>query len=379
MSHRSAGTILVAGGGTGGHVFPGIAVAHALSAMADVRIVFVGTARGIETRVVPREGFELELLDVEPMKGGGPARAVRGAIVASRAMVSAVALLTRLAPGAILCTGGYAAGPISLAGAALGVPLAVLEPNSVVGLANRLLAPLARRAFVAWDGAVPAFRTRAVRLLGVPVRKEFSPSTYASGATSRVLVLGGSRGAAALNDRLPEAIAFAKRTCPAIEVLHQAGRDDVEGVRKAYARERVTSVEVVPFLDDVAAELARTDLVVARAGAVTLAELCAVGRPSLLIPFPFAADDHQAKNALALAAQGAAVAIRQEAADATRIGRELARVLGDDALRRHMADTARSLGKPSAADDIARELLALGEIPGRAGGTVAPSAAGEVN
>jgi len=200
-------TVLIAGGGTGGHVFPAVAVAESMEALADVDVVFCGTARGVEARVVPARGWRLELLDVEPMKGGGPARAVRGALVAARATVHALGLVRSLRPKAVLSVGGYASGPVSLAAALLGVPVAVMEPNSVVGLANRLLAPFAKRAYIAWDEAGARFRPRARRDYGVPLRAGFAPKPYAARGTLRVLVLGGSQGAAALNERMPEVMA----------------------------------------------------------------------------------------------------------------------------------------------------------------------------
>ncbi len=362
MSARK--TILIATGGTGGHVFPGIAVADALRALADVDVTFVGTPRGLETEVVPSRGYALEVLDVVPMKGGGPARAVKGALVAARETAKAVALVRRLAPSAVLSVGGYAAGPVSLAAAALGVPLAVLEPNCVLGLANRLLAPFAARAYVAFDRTAAPFRKGRARLLGVPLRSGFTPHAYEPSATrARVLVMGGSQGAAALNERLPEAIARALRSVPRLEVVHQAGRGRDEAVREAYAREGVASARVVPFLDDVARELVRADVVIARAGAVTVAELTAVGRAAVLVPFPHAADDHQAKNASALEKVGGAICIRQESADAVRIARELTRLFDDAPLRVRMADASRAHGRPTAASDVARDLLALAKVP----------------
>jgi UDP-N-acetylglucosamine--N-acetylmuramyl-(pentapeptide) pyrophosphoryl-undecaprenol N-acetylglucosamine transferase len=366
-------TIVIAGGGTGGHVFPGLAVADALEKLADVEVVFVGTAKGLEHRVVPARGYPLELLEVAPMKGGGVARAVRGGLVAARAMGDAAKLVARLRPSAVLSVGGYAAGPVSLASALRGVPLAVFEPNSAVGMTNRWLAPFARRAYVAWEDAGARFRKGAARVLGVPLRAGFVARPYAARGTSRVLVMGGSQGAAALNERLPQAIALAAQGLAEISVVHQAGRDRDADVKKAYAREGVSqssNVLVAPFFDDVATQIAGADVVVARAGAVTVAEIAAIGRAAILVPFPFAADDHQAKNAEALARAGGAVAIRQEAADSVRLAREIVRLLSDDALRVKMAEAARAHGRPGAAIEVAADLLELAKIPlGRAQGS----------
>jgi UDP-N-acetylglucosamine--N-acetylmuramyl-(pentapeptide) pyrophosphoryl-undecaprenol N-acetylglucosamine transferase len=357
-------TVLIAGGGTGGHVFPAVAVAESMQALADVDVVFCGTARGLEARVIPARGWRLELLDVEPMKGGGAARAVRGALVAARATVSAVRVVRALRPRAVLSVGGYASGPVSLAAALLGVPLAVMEPNSVVGLANRLLAPFARRAYIAWDEAGARFRPRARRDYGVPLRAGFGPRPYAPRASVRVLVLGGSQGAAALNERMPEVIARLADVA-GLEVVHQAGRDRDVSVRAEYARQKVQHVTVVPFIDDVARALEDADLVVARSGASSLAELTAVGRAAVLVPFPHAADDHQAKNAQALARAGGAICVRQDAADVTRLATEMGRLIRDEHARVAMADASRACGKPGAARDVASDLLVLAGVAER--------------
>jgi UDP-N-acetylglucosamine--N-acetylmuramyl-(pentapeptide) pyrophosphoryl-undecaprenol N-acetylglucosamine transferase len=353
--------IVIAGGGTGGHVFPGLAVASALRALADVEVVFVGSPRGLEKDIVPARGHRLELLDVEPMKGGGVRRAVRGAFVASRATWRARKLVKELSPVATLSVGGYAAGPMALASRLAGVPLAILEPNGVLGLANRLLAPVAKRAYVAWPRVAARFSERVVRSFGVPLREGFRPSPYRAHGTARVLVMGGSQGARAINEVMPEAIAELSSRVSNIEVIHQSGKDHDEALRAKYAEHGITA-DVRPFLDDVAGELARADLVIARAGAVTVAEIAAVGRAAIFIPFPFAADDHQRSNADALASEGGGVCIIQKDATAARIAQEIAALLGDDARRQAMADAARNAGHPNAAADIAEDLLQLAHV-----------------
>lgn len=340
-------------------MFPAIAVAEAMQRAADVDVVFCGTDRGVEARVVPARGWKLEKFDVEPLKGGGLGRAAKGSLLAARATGRAFGLVRRARPRAVLSVGGYASGPVSLAAALMGVPLAVLEPNSVAGLANRILAPFARRAYVAWDSAAACFRVDARRLVGVPLREGFAPVPYEPRATPRVLVMGGSQGAAALNERLPAAISLVARTISALEVMHQAGRDRDREVRERYARQGIRFATVVPFIDDVARAIAEADVVVARAGAGTLAELTAVGRASILVPFPRAADDHQAKNAESLAATGAAICLRQDAATPETIAAALTGLLCDTRERRRMADASRALGKPYAARAVAIDLLAL--------------------
>jgi UDP-N-acetylglucosamine--N-acetylmuramyl-(pentapeptide) pyrophosphoryl-undecaprenol N-acetylglucosamine transferase len=356
-------TIAIAGGGTGGHVFPAVAVAEALQALSEVDVVFFGTERGLEARVVPQRGFELETLRVEPMRGRGIAPGLRASAIALRAVGESLSRVRRVRPRALLSVGGYAAGPVSLAAAALRIPIAVLEPNSVVGLTNRILAPMAKRAYIAWDEAGSAFRARAVRSFGVPVRPGFTPRPYVSnGSSLRVLVMGGSQGAALLNERLPEAIGrIAARSTAAPRVLHQAGRDREAGVRAAYARTHARDAVVVPFIDDVAGAIAEADVVVSRAGAGAIAEITSIGRASVLVPLPHAADDHQTKNALALVRRGAAACIPQDEAGADRLAGVMERLLGDEGARVAMADAARNAGRPHAARNVASDLLRLAE------------------
>jgi UDP-N-acetylglucosamine--N-acetylmuramyl-(pentapeptide) pyrophosphoryl-undecaprenol N-acetylglucosamine transferase len=353
-------TVLIAGGGTGGHVFPAIAVAEAMQSLADVAVVFCGTARGLEHTVVPARGFRLERLHVVPIKGGGPAKAARGALVALRATAESLATVRAVRPSAVLSVGGYAAGPVSLAAALAGTPLALLEPNGVAGLSNRLLAPLAKRAYLAW-GQAAGFRRKSVRRYGVPLRPGFAPRPYLPGGEFVLLVLGGSQGAAGLNERLPAALAQVARSHP-VKVVHQAGRGRETSVRESYDRLNVPGATVTAFIDDVASAIARADLVVARAGAVTLGEISAIGRAAVLVPFPHASDNHQARNAEALVREGAAVAFTEADADADRLATEILRLLADAGTRVAMADASRRLGRPDAAYDVAADLLALAGI-----------------
>jgi UDP-N-acetylglucosamine--N-acetylmuramyl-(pentapeptide) pyrophosphoryl-undecaprenol N-acetylglucosamine transferase len=355
--------VLIAAGGTGGHVFPGIALADALVARADVTPVFVGTVRGFESSVVPTHGYTLETFEVSAIMGGGPIRAIRGAASAAGSLAHAVRFLRARAPAVVIGIGGYAAGPVAMAAIVLGVPLVIVEPNSVMGLSNRLVAPLARRIYIAWGEVRVRLGRAEVRRYGVPLRAGFVPRRYEATDTRRVLVLGGSQGAQALNERLPEALG--RLGLAHLEVLHQAGEGKEASDREAYLRANVRGARVVAFSSRPEDDLAWADVVVARAGAGTLAEIAAVGRASLLIPFPHAADDHQAKNAAAYAREGAAMWVRQNAADSTRIGIEVARLLADGALRERMAARALSLGQPEAAGRIADDVLQLAGITGK--------------
>jgi len=354
-------TVLIAGGGTGGHVFPMIAVGDAVRALdASARVVYCGTSRGLEARVIPEHGGELEMLRVLPLRGGGVRAFLKGVTRAAGSIPEARALVRRLRPDVVLSVGGYAAGPVSLAARFSGVPVTMLEPNSVLGLANRLLTPFAARAYVAFPEAERFLRPSVVRRSGVPLRRAFSPAPYvAKGDPLTVLVLGGSLGAQALNALVPKAIAAAKRRGVSLSVVHQTGRDREAEVHALYTELGVESVSVVPFIDDVAAAIGAADVIIERAGASSLAELCAVGRASILIPYPFASDDHQHKNALSLARQGAAVALEQSYATPARVANELERLARDPERRVRMAHAAGALGKPEAASFVARDLLNL--------------------
>ncbi len=350
-------TILFAGGGTGGHVFPMIAVADAVRALRpDVDIVFVGTARGLETKVVPERGYRLELVEVAPLRGGGVRGAVEGVVVAARAIPRARALLLRLAPRAVFSIGGYAAGPVSVAARTLGVPVALMEPNAEAGLANRLAAPLVARAYTAFTESDRYFSRKVVLRTGVPLRAGFAPVAYARSGDLRVLVLGGSQGAQSLNETVPRALS---RLGFGIRVTHQCGAGRDAAVRALYAELRMADrASVVPFIDDVPRALAAADLVVGRAGANAVAEICAVGRPSLLVPYPFAGD-HQRHNAASLVREGAAVCVLAAEATVERIAAEIERLVAKPETLPAMAEAARKLGRPAAARVIAEDLLAL--------------------
>jgi UDP-N-acetylglucosamine--N-acetylmuramyl-(pentapeptide) pyrophosphoryl-undecaprenol N-acetylglucosamine transferase len=355
-------TVLIAGGGTGGHVFPMLAVGDAIRAVErDADVFYVGTARGIESRVMKERGEDLELLDVAPLRGGGVRGFLSGMVRAARSLPAARKLVARRRPDVVLSVGGYAGGPVALAARMMGVPLAILEPNGVLGLSNKLLVPVIDRAYTGFGDLDRRLRGDVARAFGVPLRRAFERSTYQPEAGRlRVLVLGGSLGAVALNQAVPAAFAKLVAEVPRATIVHQTGRGRSEEVRAAYAAEGITTAaRVSDFIDDVASELASADVVIQRAGASSLAELCAIGRPSILVPFPFAADQHQLANARSLEKAGAAVALPQAEATSERLARELLGLANDPARRERMAECAAREGKPEAARDIALDLLEL--------------------
>ncbi len=354
--------ILIAGGGTGGHVFPMVAVANALRAeREDTELLFVGTGRGIETRVVPDAGYDLKRLNVLPLRGRGLGGFVRGAARAIAIVPEARRLVRQFAPDVVFSVGGYAAGPVSVAARSCGVPVTLMEPNAVAGFTNRLLRPFICRAYVCFPEAGASFAKRAVRHTGVPLRREFSPAPYSTAKEPmRVLIMGGSQGAAALNEAMPRAVGRAIEAGVKMEVVHQTGRGKDEAVVALYAELGLRdAVHITTFIDDVAEALSEADLVIERSGAGSLAELCSVGRPGLLIPYPHAADDHQRHNAESLVRDGAAVCVLQAEATEERLAEELQRLGPQYGIRREMAEAATRRGRPHAAAEIARDLLAL--------------------
>jgi UDP-N-acetylglucosamine--N-acetylmuramyl-(pentapeptide) pyrophosphoryl-undecaprenol N-acetylglucosamine transferase len=358
MNPRS---IIFAGGGTGGHVFPMIAVADAVRELApELRLVFVGTERGLENRLVPERGYELELLDVAPMRGDGVRGVLRGASRAAASIPSARRVLKKYAPSAVFSIGGYAAGPVSLAARTLGIPVALMEPNCEIGLANKLIARLVQRAYTAFPEAQKHFKSAVVLQTGVPLRAGFRPVPYArTEDVLRVLVFGGSQGAKTLNENVPRALARIKGP---ISITHQCGPAHEATTRELYAELNLSeSVRVIPFIDDVPATIAAADLVIGRAGAGAISEICAVGRPSLLVPYPYAGD-HQRYNAFALVNAKAAVCVLSKEASPERIAQEITLLCEDPERLPRMAANARSLGRPEAALTIARDLLELAGV-----------------
>lgn len=361
MSRR----ILVAGGGTGGHLFPGIALVEELRRRLDVDVLFVGTARGIEARVIPERGDALELLDVTPLKGRSVGGLIESLGKLPGAMSRAASVVRQHRADLVVGVGGYASGPVLAAAAAMGTPTALLEQNAHLGLTNKMLAKVVGRAYLSFEETRGTFGKKA-RVVGNPVRAELAawakrasadPEGFESRA-SRILVIGGSQGAKALNETVPAGLA---KLAPELKrlglrVVHQTGAAMRDEVAERYAALGLQA-DVVSFIDDMAQAYASAAVVIARAGATTLAELQAIGRPSILVPYPFAADDHQTKNAKVLVDAGAALAIAQDQLTTESLTEALGGLLADDGARRAMAEAARRRGKPEAAAAIVDDLV----------------------
>lgn len=357
--------VIVAGGGTGGHLFPGIAVVEELRRRSpNVDVLFVGTERGIENRVLPKLGEKLALLDVKPLKGQNALGLMRNLGRLPQAMGHAVSILRQHRPQVVIGLGGYAAGPMLLTAAGLRTPTALLEQNAHVGLTNRMLAPIVGRAYLTYSQTSSVFPAQRARVLGNPVRRALVEAAQLAHSDPRgvearsrcIFVLGGSQGAQALNRNVPDALAAAGIAARGIAVLHQAGAASVAEVQARYDALGIRA-SVVPFIDDMARAYASASLIIARAGATSLAEICAIGRPSILIPFPHAADDHQTHNAEALERAGAAIMVRESELSGTRLADVVRDVVEHDERRRAMASAARLQGKPDAAAAIVDDLI----------------------
>lgn len=353
--------VVIAGGGTGGHLFPGIAVARELLARASGSVVtFAGTARGIESRVVPREGFELDTIRSGGLKGKAIVDRLRGATLIPLGLLDAWALLTRRRPDLVIGVGGYSSGPVVLVAALRGIPTMLLEQNAVPGLTNRLLARVVKAAAVTYESTREFFGARAF-VSGNPVRAEFAAlaSRTADGTPDvNLLVFGGSQGAHAINVAMVEAAASLASLEMPLRVVHQTGERDVEMVSAGYARTGLVA-DVAPFLYDMGDRLAQADLVICRAGATTLAELTAAGKPAVLIPLPTATDDHQRKNAEELASAGAAEVLLQAQATGSTLASRIVALASDGDARRRMSRAALAMARPDAARVIVDRALEL--------------------
>ncbi len=348
-------TVLIMAGGTGGHVFPALAVANVLREN-DYRVVWLGTRAGIEARLVPDAGIDIEWLPVGGLRGKGKLALVLAPFRLLRAGIAAMRVFSRVRPAVVLGMGGFASGPGGVIAWLKRCPLAVHEQNAVAGLTNRILARFARRVLVAFPQTLNDIAKEEV--VGNPVRDSVcaleSPErrfAKREGAL-RILVLGGSLGARALNDTAPQAI---RDSGLAVEVRHQCGRGDADAVRQLYAE---TDAKVEPFIDDMAAAYAWADLAVCRAGAMTVFELAAAGLGAVLVPFPFAVDDHQTANARYLADAHAAIVLQEKDMNVERLA-TLLRELGDRNRLLAMARNARDRARPDATRRVAEACMTL--------------------
>ena len=356
--------MLVAGGGTGGHLYPGIAIAEEVKTTTGGEAVFVGTARGLETKLVPAAGFPLELVTVSGLKRMGVRGLLRGLARLPGAFIESARILRRHRPDVVLGVGGYASGPLVFAAALLGYPTAIQEQNSLPGFTNRVLGRFVRRVFVAFDDAAARFARRKVRYLGNPVRRIVPRPRRGQradrGLATAIVILGGSQGSRAVNELASGMVRVLDARGRLPPIIHQTGADQFDEMQVNYAALGYEGrVDVRAYIDDMPAVLSQAAVCVARAGALTLAELAIMRRPAILIPLPTAADDHQTMNALAFERAGAAVLLPQASASATRLGDLVDEILQDPARRASMAAAMGALARAAATHDIVAELAAI--------------------
>jgi len=355
-AHPGGRPVMILAGGTGGHIFPGLAVAAALRARG-VPVSWLGADGGMETRLVPQHGIAIDTIAVKGLRGKGAMALLGAPVRVLRAIRAASRVMRARQPLAVISFGGYAAGPGGIAAKLHGVPLIVHEQNRAPGMTNRVLARFARRVLT---GFPQTFRGIDEDVVGNPVRDAIAALPMpaqrfaARNGALRLLVLGGSQGARALNDALPRALATLNGS---VEVRHQCGETLRGDAERAYALAGVAAT-VEPFIADMAAAYANADLVVCRAGALTLAELCAAGVGSVLVPFPQAVDDHQTRNAEYLVERGAALLLPQGERLAEELRATLAALAADPPRRLAMAEAARALARPDAAERVADAVLA---------------------
>jgi UDP-N-acetylglucosamine--N-acetylmuramyl-(pentapeptide) pyrophosphoryl-undecaprenol N-acetylglucosamine transferase len=355
-------SLVIAGGGTGGHLYPGIAVARELlRQVPTAHVSFAGTSKGLEARVVPREGFALDVIRSAGLKGKSLVARIRGAALLVPSLLDAWRVISRRRPSVVVGVGGYSSGPVVFLAALRGVPTMVLEQNAAPGLTNRLLARVVRAAAVSYDSTLPYFGAHAF-VSGNPVRAEFFPSADTRRAfpttPSRLLILGGSQGAHAINRVMAQTAALVLREQPDATFAHQTGVRDLDETRVAYTRASVTAV-VESFFDPVSSRVHEADLVICRAGATTLAELAAAGRPAVLIPLPSATDDHQRRNAQVLVDAGAAVMVEERHLDAARLAATVVALLADAGRLAAMSRSMSSFARPDAATRIVNHIREL--------------------
>ena len=351
--------ILIAGGGTGGHVIPALAIARELRDAHGAEVRFVGTARGLETRLVPEAGFGLELVRSGQLKNVSLKTRLRTAVDLPLGVVECVRLIREFQPHVVVGVGGYASGPGMLAAILKRVPTLAFEPNAVPGMTNRWLGRWVSSAAVNFAQTVRYFRL--AKVTGIPVRAEFFAIRPKTAGGLRLLVFGGSQGARVLNEAMPKIAGRLLERFPELEIVHQAGGRHLETTAAAFEAAGLVGerVRVRAYLDDMPAEFAAADLMLCRSGASTVAELAAAGRASLLVPFAAAADDHQRRNAEAMVEAGAARMLTEAEFTAERLMEELVGMLRDHDGLRTMGERAREMARPEAVKEIAGMVVGL--------------------
>ena len=346
-------TLMIAGGGTGGHIYPAIAIAREFLARGgERRVVFVGTEYGLEKSIVPRAGFPLEVISVGGLKGKGTIDLTKNLARLPLGFAQAWRLIGKHRPSVALGVGGYSSGPVLLAARLRGVPTMIHEQNAFPGLTNRLLARVVKGVAVAFADAGPRMKRRDAVVTGNPIRQEFFEAAKTASERRRLLVFGGSQGSHILNEAVTGALLFLARLKGRLDIVHQTGPKELEQVRAAYKASAFDDARVVPYLDPIVDEIAAADLVVSRAGAMTIGELAAVGRAAILVPFAAATNNHQELNARVVEQAGGAIVITESQLSPERLGLAIAEVINDPDRAARMGAAARKLAAPDATRNI---------------------------
>jgi UDP-N-acetylglucosamine--N-acetylmuramyl-(pentapeptide) pyrophosphoryl-undecaprenol N-acetylglucosamine transferase len=348
-------TLMIAGGGTGGHIYPAIAVAQEFIARDHTRrVVFVGTRYGLEKTIVPKAGFPLEFISAGGLKGKGSVELIKNLARLPFGFAQAWSLIGKYKPSVALGVGGYSSGPVLLAARLRGVPTAIHEQNAFPGLTNRILARFVEAVAVAFDEAAPRLKRSDAGVTGNPIRREFFEARRQPRTDNRqrLLIFGGSQGSHILNETMSAALLFLARLKDQMEIVHQTGANELEKMRAAYRASAFGTARVVAYLDPMAEELAAADLVVSRAGAMTIGELAAVGRAAILVPFAAATNNHQEVNARAMERAGGAMVIIEGQLSPERLAMTIAEILNHPERVARMGAAARTLASPDATRKI---------------------------
>lgn len=351
--------VIIAGGGTGGHIFPAISIAEEiLDRNSRNEVLFVGTERGLESKIVPEKGYRIEYITSGGIIGKNPFEQIQGIINAFRGVINSIKILKEFKPDVVIGVGGYASGPTVLSASLSLIPTVVCEQNSIPGFTNRILSKFVKRVFITFENSKKYFPEKKTYLTGNPIRKCFSSGenkTDRENGKINIFVLGGSQGSNKLNRNIPEC--FSRINESRISITHQTGEKDFDKVSEAYQKSGIDA-KVFKFINNIKEVYEKTDLIICRAGAGTISEITAIGIPAILVPFSFAAHDHQLLNAMYMEKKGAAVIVEENSLTHQSIAKALNRILKNGRIK-EMSENSRSLGKPQAAKDIVNHLESI--------------------
>ena len=352
MGVKGVQTLMIAGGGTGGHIYPAIAIAREFLARdASRKVVFVGTERGLEKTIVPKAGFPLEFIDVGGLKGKGGLDLVKNVFRLPLGFIQAWKVISKHQPDFVLGVGGYSSGPVLTAAGMRRIPTIIHEANAFPGLANRVLARFVTAVAVAFDEALPRMKRRDGVVTGNPIREEFF-DVKTRGTRGRLLIFGGSQGSKILNEAMSGALLFLARLKDSIEIVHQTGPNNLESVQQAYRQSAFANARVVPYLDPMVDEIAAAELVISRSGAMTVGELSATGRAAILVPFAAATNNHQELNARVVERAGGAVVITEKELSPERLAGAISEILAAPDKVARMGEASKKLATPDATKKI---------------------------